>query len=121
MDAIRRDLATIRSRRHEVLLARRLVDELRAQLEEEGFRYYRLPLKLRGRRRSWRSRPINPNEPQPAYKVQRLTQDEIRALRHAGLTDEEVDAVSLVGMGTDEVHELMLQGLRSTWTRATGK
>lgn len=71
---------------------------------------------LAGRRRSWRFRPINPDEPQPAYKVKRLTQDEMRALRHAGLTDEQIDAVSLVGMGTDEVNELMLQGLRSTRT-----
>jgi hypothetical protein len=116
MDALRRDLATIRSRRHAVLLARRLVDQLRAQLEAQGFPYHRLPLKLRGRRRSWRFRPINPDEPQPAYKVKRLTQDEMRVLRRAGLTDEQINAVSLVGMGTDEVHELMLQGVRSART-----
>lgn len=57
-------------------------------------------------------RPINPDEPLPAYKVKRLTQDEKRALRHAGLTDEQINAVSLVGMGIDEVHELMMTGSR---------
>jgi len=98
-----------------------MVDQLRAQLEAQGFRYHRMPLKLSGRRKSWRFRPVNPDEPQPAYKVERLIQDEMRTLRHAGLTDEQIDAVSLIGMGTDEVHELMLQGVRSSRTKRTSR
>ncbi len=111
LDAIRRDLETIRSRRHALMEARRLVDKLRAGLEAEGFRYHRLPLAIAGRRRFWRFRPINPDEPQPAYKVKRLTWDERRALRRGGLSEDQIEAVSLVGMGADEVHELMLRGL----------
>jgi hypothetical protein len=111
LDALRRDLQTFRSQRNALLDARHLVDKLRAGLEAEGFRYHRLPLALAGRRRSWRFRPINPDEPQPAHKVKRLTGDERRALRRSGLTDEQIDAVSLVGMGADEVHELMLRGI----------
>jgi hypothetical protein len=99
LDAIRRDLQTIRSRGNALLEARRLVDKLRAGLEAKGFRYHPLLLTLAGRRRSWRFRPINVDEPQPAHKVKRLTADERRALRRSGLTDERIDAVSLVGMG----------------------
>lgn len=111
LDALRRNLETIRSRRHAVMEARRRVDKLRVGLEAEGFRYHRLPLAIAGRRRFWRFRPINPDEPQPAHKVKRLTSDERRALRRAGLTEDQIEAVSLVGMGADEVHELMLRGL----------
>jgi len=111
LDAFRRDLETIRSRRQALLEARRLVDKLRAGLEAEGFRYHRLPLPFTGRRRFWRGRWINPDEPQPAHKVKRLTSDERRALQRSSLTDDEIDSVSLVGMGADEVHELMLRGL----------
>jgi hypothetical protein len=111
LDALRRDLQTIRSRRNALLEARRLVDKLRSGLEAEGFRYHRLPLAIAGRRSFWRFRPINPDEPQPAHKVKRLTADERRTLRRSGLTDEQIDAVSLVGMGADEVHELMLRGI----------
>jgi hypothetical protein len=50
-------------------------------------------------------------------RVKRLTQEEMRALRHAGLSDEQISAISLaqqrLGMGSDEVHELMLSGARS--------
>jgi hypothetical protein len=111
LEALRRDLETIRSRRHALMDARRLVDKLRAGLEAEGFRYHRLPLAIAGRRRFWRFRPINPDEPQSAHKVKRLTADERRALRRSGLGEEQIDAVSLVGMGADEVHELMLRGI----------
>ena len=111
LDAFRRDLQTIRSRRHALLEARRLVDKLRAALEAEGFRYHRLPLPFTGRRRFWRGRWINPDEPQPAHKVKRLTPDERRALRRSGLSEDQIEAVSLVGMGADEVHELMLRGI----------
>ncbi len=111
LDALRRDLETIRSRRHALMEARRLVDKLRAGLEAEGFRYHRLPLAIAGRRRFWRGRWINPDEPQPAHKVKRLTSDERRALRRAGLSEDQIAAVSLVGMGADEVHELMVRGL----------
>ncbi|MDQ6879019.1 MAG: hypothetical protein M3082_15300 [Candidatus Dormibacteraeota bacterium] len=111
LDALRRDLQTIRSHRQALLEARRLVDKLRAGLEAEGFRYHRLPLAISGRRRFWRFRPINPDEPQPAYKVKRLTWDERRALRRSGLSEDQIEAVSLVGMGADEVHELMVRGL----------
>jgi len=111
LDALRRDLQTIRSRRDALLEARRLVDKLRAGLEAEGFRYHRLPLAIAGRRRWWRFRPINPDEPQPAHKVKRLTADERRALRRSGLSEDQIDAVSIVGMGADEVHELMLRGV----------
>lgn len=111
LDALRRDLQTIRSHRQAVLEARRLVDRLRAGLEAQGFRYHRLPLAAAGRRRFWRFRPINPDEPQPAHKVKRLTSEERRALRRSGLSEDQIEAVSLVGMGADEVHELMLRGL----------
>jgi hypothetical protein len=111
LDAFRRDLETIRSRRQALLEARRLVDKLRGGLEAEGFRYHRLTLPFTGRRRFWRGRWINPDEPQPAHKVKRLTVDERRALRRSGLTDEQIDAVCVVGMGADEVHELMLRGI----------
>jgi hypothetical protein len=111
LDALRRDLQTIRSNRQALLEARRLVDKLRAGLEAEGFRYHRLPLAAAGRRRFWRFRPINPDEPQPAHKVKRLTPDERRALRRSGLSEDQIDAVSLVGMGADEVHELMIRGI----------
>jgi hypothetical protein len=87
------------------------VDKLRAGLEAEGFRYHRLPLAIAGRRRFWRFRPVNPDEPQPAHKVKRLTADERRALRRGGLSEDQIEAVSLVGMGADEVHELMIRGL----------
>ena len=111
LDALRRDLQTIRSRRNGLLQARRLVDKLRTGLEAEGFRYHRLPLPLTGRRRFWRGRWINPDEPQPAHKVKRLTPDERRALQRSGLSEDEIEAVSLVGLGADEVHELMLRGI----------
>lgn len=111
LDALRRDLQTFRSRRQARLAARILVDRLRAELEAEGFRYHRRPLSTDSRRRFWRFRPINPDEPQPAYKVKRLTPDERRGLRRSGLTEDQIDAISLVGMGTDEVHELMLRGI----------
>lgn len=111
LDSLRRDLETIRSRRYALMEARSLVDKLRAGLEAEGFRYHRLPLAIAGRRRFWRFRPINPDEPQPAHKVKRLTPDERRALRRGGLSEDQIEAVSLVGMGADEVHELMVRGL----------
>jgi hypothetical protein len=108
---LRRDLETFRSRRQARLEARILINKLRAGLEAEGFRYHRRPLSTTSRRRFWRFRPINPAEPQPAYKVKRLTPDERRGLRRSGLTEDQIDAISLVGMGTDEVHELMLRGI----------
>jgi hypothetical protein len=64
LDAFRRDLQTIRSRRNALLEARRLVDKLRARLEADGFRYHRLPLAFTGRRRFWRgdgSTPMSRN------------------------------------------------------------
>jgi hypothetical protein len=121
LEALRRDLQTIRSGRNALLEARRLVDKLRAGLEAEGFRYHRLPLAIAGRRRFWRFRPINPDEPQPAHKIKRLTADERRALRRSGLTDDQIDAVSLVGMGADEVHELMLRGIGPRTKSSTQK
>jgi hypothetical protein len=96
------------------------VDKLRAGLEAEGFRYHRLPLAIAGRRRSWRFRPINPDETQPAHKVKRLTADERRALRRGGLTDEQIDAVSMVGaaltrsMSSCSVASVHVVGLGST-------
>jgi hypothetical protein len=113
LDALRRDLETFRSRRQARLEARLLVDKLRAGLEAEGFRYHRRPLSVTGRRRFWRFRPIDPDEPQPAHKTKRLTADERRALRRGGLTEDQIEAISLVGMGADEVHELMLRGTGS--------
>lgn len=110
LDALRRDLETFRSRRQARLDARLLVNKLRAGLEAEGFRYRRRPLSVTGRPRFWRFRPINPDDPQPAHKVKRLTADERRALRRSGLTEDQIEAISLVGIGADEVHELMLRG-----------
>lgn len=109
LDALRRDLETFRSRRQARLESRILINKLRAGLEAEGFRYHRRPLVLTGRQRFWRFRPINPDEPQPAYMVKRLTADERRALRRGGLTEDQIEAISLVGMGADEVHELMIR------------
>jgi hypothetical protein len=60
----------------------------------------------------WRSEQKTVEEPQPAYKVKKLTSDEVRGLRRAGLTEDQIEAVSLVGMGADEVNELMLRGFR---------
>ena len=119
LDALRRDLQTIRSHRHALLEARRLVDRLRAGLEAEGFRYHRRPLAAVGRRRFSRFRPINPGEPQPAHKLKCLTPDERRALRRGGLSQDQIEAISLVGMGADEVHEFMIGGIgpRATSSR----
>lgn len=111
LDALRRDLQTIRGRRHTQLVARRLVDQLRAQLEAQGFRFHRLPLQVASRRSFSRFRPIDPDQLPPAHKVKGLTPEEVRALRRAGLTEEQIEAVSLVGMGADEVNELIVRSI----------
>lgn len=111
LDALRRDLATIRSHRAAVVEARLVVNALRRELEKCGFRYHRRPLEPNGGK-VWRAGQKVEKEPEPAYKVKKLTSDEVRALRRAGLTEDQIDAVSLVGMGADEVNELMMRGLR---------
>jgi hypothetical protein len=111
LDALRRDLVTIRSRRAAVADARLIVNQLRRELEDRGFRYHRRPLESNGQK-VWRTEQRTLDQPQPAYKVKKLTSDEVRALRRARLTEDQIEAVSLVGMGADEVNELMLRGLR---------
>ncbi len=90
--------------------ARLVVNKLRRQLEDRGFRYHRRPLEPNGER-VWRAHQKRLDQPQPAYKVKKLTADEVRALRAAGLTEDQIEAVSLVGMGADEVNELILRGV----------
>ncbi|HEY9286891.1 MAG TPA: hypothetical protein VIT43_02595 [Candidatus Dormibacteraeota bacterium] len=110
LDALRRDLATIRSHRVAAMEARLVVNQLRRALEERGFRYHRRPVQPNGDK-MWRAEPKMLDDPEPAYKVKKLTHDEVRALRHAGLSEDQIEAVSLVGMGADEVNELMLRGI----------
>jgi hypothetical protein len=109
LDAMRRDLATIRSHRAAVMEARLVVNQLRRELEQRGFRYHRRPVQPNGDK-VWRAEQKSPDDPQPAYKVKKLTHDEVRALRRAGLSEDQIEAVSLVGMGADEVNELMMRG-----------
>ena len=82
--------------------ARRLVIELRKQLEAEGVRFHR-------RTRS-RWPPVHPERPRPAFIQTRLTQDEVIGLKRAGLSDEQVWAITVVGMGSDELNQLLLRG-----------
>lgn len=110
LDALRRELTTIRFHRSAVTEARLVVNQLRRELEERGFRYHRRPVQPNGDR-LWRAEQKMLDDPQPAYKVKKLTHDEVRALRRAGLTEDQIEAVSLVGMGADEVNELMLRGV----------
>jgi hypothetical protein len=116
LDALRRDLQTIRSRRRALADARRMVDDLRAELQQQGFRYHRQSLKMRGFLRFRRFRRNDMGQPRPAFEVKELTEDEMRALRRAGLTETQIKAVSLVGMGTDEVNELIVRRIRPSVT-----
>jgi len=111
LDALRRDLATIRSHRAAVMEARLVVNHLRRELEERGFRYHRRPAQANGDK-MWRAQQKSSDDPQPAHKVKKLTHDEVGALRRAGLSEDQIEAVSLVGMGADEVNELIIRGLR---------
>lgn len=111
LDALRRDLAKLRSHRAAVLEARLVVNQLRRELEDRGFRYHRRPLEATPGR-LWRSEQKTVDEPKPAYKIKKPTSDEVRGLRRAGLTEGQIEAVSLVGMGADEVNEFMLRGFR---------
>jgi hypothetical protein len=88
--------------------ARLVVNQLRRELEERGFRYHRRPVQPTGDK-MWRAEQKMLDE--PAYKVKKLTHDEVRALRGAGLSEDQIEAVSLVGMGADEVNELILRGI----------
>lgn len=82
--------------------ARRLVAELRSQLQAEGFRFHR--------RVSWGlGPPVHPDRPRPAFRVRKLTRDEALALRRAGLTSEQVWAITVVGLGSDELNEFLLR------------
>jgi hypothetical protein len=85
--------------------ARRLVAELRSQLEIEGFRFHR-------RISSAKGPPVHPDRPRPAFKVMELTAEEKLMLRRAGLTLDQVWAITMVGIGSDEMNELLLRGAR---------
>jgi hypothetical protein len=111
LDALRRDLATIRSHRAAVMQARLVVNQLRRELEERGFRYHRRPIQPNAYK-TWRAEQKMLDDPQPAYKVKKLTHDEVRALLRAGLSEDQIEAISLAGMGADEVNEFMMRGLR---------
>jgi hypothetical protein len=89
--------------------ARLVVNKLRRQLEDRGFRYHCRPLEPNGEKVR-RAEQKTLEQPQPTFKLKKLTSDEVRALCHAGLTEDQIEAVSLVGMGADEVNELILRG-----------
>jgi AraC-like DNA-binding protein len=88
--------------------ARRIVSDLRAQLQAEGIRFHKWV--MRGRRRI--GPPTHPDRPRPAFKVKRLLQDERAGLLRAGLSSEQVWAINIVGLGSDELNELLLRGSR---------
>ena len=88
--------------------ARRLVGEMRTELQSEGFRFHRWV--MRGERVA--GPPTHPDRPRPAFKVRALTRDEKIALRRAGVSEEQIWAISIAGLGSDELNELVLRGLR---------
>jgi hypothetical protein len=88
--------------------ARRLVAELRAGLQAEGFQFHKWV--MRGRRRL--GPPTRQDRPRPAFKVKRISPEEKVSLRRAGLSAEQIWAIGIVGMGSDELNELLLRGLR---------
>jgi hypothetical protein len=87
--------------------ARRLVAELRSQLQAEGFQFHRWT--MRGARAA--GPPTRRDRPRPAFKVKKLTREERIGLQRAGLTSEQIWAITVVGLGSDELNELLLRGV----------
>lgn len=88
--------------------ARRLVGEMRADLQAAGFRFHRWV--MRGERVA--GPPTHPDRPRPAFKVRALTRDEKITLRRAGVSEDQIWAIGMAGLGADELNELLLRGLR---------
>jgi len=86
--------------------ARRMVRELRAQLQAEGIYFHQWT--MRGRRRA--GPPTRPDRPRPAFKVQGLLPDEKAVLRQAGLSAAQIRAIEIVGLSSDELNYLLLLG-----------
>jgi hypothetical protein len=86
--------------------ARRLVGELRAELQAEGIQFHQWS--MRGRRKA--GPPIRPDRPRPAFKVKALLRDERLVLQRAGLSLAQIKAIEVVGMSADELNQLFLRG-----------
>jgi hypothetical protein len=86
--------------------ARRLVGELRAELQAEGIRFHEWT--MRGHRKA--GPPTRPDRPRPAFKVKALLPDERLALRRAGLSAAQIRAIEAIGLAADEVNQLLLRG-----------
>jgi hypothetical protein len=86
--------------------ARRLVGELRAQLQAEGIRFHEWTM------RGWRKAgpPTRPDRPRPAFKVKALLPDERLVLRRAGLSLSQIRAIEAIGLAADELNQLLLRG-----------
>lgn len=87
--------------------ARRLVDELRSQIQADGSVLHRTITK---RPRWWR--PYRREGPRPALITKELNRDEVMGLRRAGLSEEQIWAIMVVGIGSDELNQLFLLGAR---------
>ncbi len=86
--------------------ARRLVGELRAELQAEGIQFHQWT--MRGRRKA--GPPTRPDRPRPAFKVKALTSDEKLVLRRARLSSAQITAIEEIGMAADELNQLFLRG-----------
>jgi hypothetical protein len=86
--------------------ARRLVGELRSELQAEGIRFHEWT--MRGRRKA--GPPIRPDRPRPAFNVKALLRDERLVLQRAGLSLAQIKAIEVVGMSADELNQLFLRG-----------
>lgn len=86
--------------------ARRLVGELRAELQADGIHFHQWTM------RGYRSAgpPIRPDRPRPAFKVKALLSDERMALRRAGLSIAQIRAIETIGLAADELNQLFLRG-----------
>jgi hypothetical protein len=86
--------------------ARRLVAELRSELQAEGIRFHEWT--MRGRRKA--GPPTRPDRPRPAFKMKALLPDERLVLRHAGLSLAQIRAIETIGLSADELNRLLLRG-----------
>ena len=86
--------------------ARRLVGELRAELQAEGIQFHQWT--MRGRRKA--GPPTRPDRPRPAFKVTTLLPDERLVLRRAGLSLAQIRAIEVIGLAADELNQLFLKG-----------
>jgi hypothetical protein len=86
--------------------ARRLVAELRSELQAEGIRFHEWT--MRGRRKA--GPPTRPDRPRPAFKVRALLQDEKLVLLRSGLSTAQIRAIETIGLAADELNQLFLRG-----------